>query len=379
MPSFVQAAGLVNGVGPAVQLATASPFTYGNTAFVALGYTNNGVFSTGVSDSVGNAYSLVKREIGSDVVADIYQADGLISGDVTVTAAFPTSKSGIGMAILEYAPTSGFILALDQSDGAHSNTPVTSFPQGTITTTHAVELIITAGEMNGTVTVPTGYTARYNPASSGNVNVFDRITSATETTTPTPTGSATRYAGLVISLYEAVDTSKLRLTQNPRFVAGRATTPKVRLTQNPRFVVYAYTRCQLDAGNLYKSDTGDVDDSPDMDEDYQAFVKTRTFPPGETIHSLGTVGQEQQPILIARAADGVEIELEVDRDRGAELQTATVDLSPASSESRVIRKFQETQLADMGLAQFKLGDEDANPNLWSLDRLTVRTTKDGDK
>lgn len=240
---FVQARTAGNQVGPSVDLAFTSALTYGNTGFVCLGYTQNGIFCTSVDDDIGNSYTLLNRYSGTQRVSEIWIANGLVAGSATVSAHFPTAKSGIGIALLEYAHTVGFIFALDQQNQAQSLVVVGSFPHGSITTTVADELILTAAHIQQLVNAPAGYTARANSAGGGTVTVLERIVSATETTNPTPTtaGSNTQYNALVVSLSEIVDTSGLQLTQQAREVLEDESVPTIRLTQMAREILYPFT------------------------------------------------------------------------------------------------------------------------------------------
>ena len=369
-----------------------SPLAYGNTAFLIIACTDNGVLPTTIDSDLGNAFTRVKRFQGASRCVDCYQADGLVAGADVFTIHFSGGKSGVGVTFLEYTPNAGTILSLNQQDTDSDAAGVTSYPCGTITTTDTGELILAAGRIGSasiTISPEAGYTTRSGTTGVNSSYVMELITTTPVTVTPTPTGSGTTgYAGMVMSFTGIADTSKVRADQNIRFVPLIDTTPKARMDQNMRYVIYAFTQCNpISAGGLIKADT-DIDGSrfpltggDDVGEEYQAFVKTGAYRPGDTIHKLGEVGQEQQPILIARAgaSDDVEIQLEVDRDRGAELVTGIVDLTPEASETRVIRKFEGVQASDAGVTQFKLGDEVETANRWSLDRLHVRTTPEGDR
>ncbi len=243
--AFIQAQNAGNQVGPTVTCAFNDPLTYANTGFVTLGYSNNGVFCTTVLDDIGNSYSLLKRATGTDRVSEVWIANGLVAGLATISAFFPTAKSGIGIAVLEYAPESGTIFALDQQNDQQSVVNVTSYPHGSITTTINDELILTVAHTSTNVTAPVGYTLRSNLALSGNVNVMDRIVSATETTNPTPTGAATTYVALVVSLSGVVDTSGIQEDQQGREVLNVTITSSVfaQLDQMAREILYPFTVC----------------------------------------------------------------------------------------------------------------------------------------
>jgi hypothetical protein len=120
--------------------------------------------------------------------------------------------------------------------------------------------------------------------------------------------------------------------------------------------------------------TGGDDDG----EEYLAFVKTRAYPPGGSIKKLGTIGQIQQPLVVTRKALTT-LQLEIDKDRGRELETDTVNLAAQGTETRVIRKFEGAGVADASLVQFKLGDILATVRRWTIDRFQARRSGDGDK
>jgi hypothetical protein len=171
----------------------------------------------------------------------------------------------------------------------------------------------------------------------------------------------------------------------------------INLTQFSREVVFPYTCGTVPpagASFLLKADT-DLDGlggggggggafpyqgtgGDDDSEQYMAFVKTRTYSPGGDISRLGTAGQLQQPLLVAKRAQTA-LQLEIDRDRGAEFQTSFVDLTADGTETRCIRKFENAQLADAGTFQYKLGDVFNTLNRWSLDRFQVKQSADGDR
>ncbi len=125
-------------------------------------------------------------------------------------------------------------------------------------------------------------------------------------------------------------------------------------------------------GGGYTGSGGDDDD-----EEYLAFIKTRAYKPGGALSRMGTVAQIQQPLVVTRKSLAT-LELEIDRNRGAEFATDTVSLVAAGTETRVIRKFEGIQVADAELVQFKLGDEVATPNEWTIDRFQAKISADGD-
>lgn len=247
MPSFVQVRGAqAQGTGTSsFALAFTAPLTLGSAAFVALGYTDNGVLATTIDSSLGNAYTRIKRERLASRCVDYYQADGVLPGTETLTIHFSGGKSGVGVTLLEYATTAGTILSLNQQNSASDTASVTSYPHGSITTTEPIELILTvlrSGGSTNTISAPAGYTLRGAAGGNNAANVLERITAAPETTNPTPTGTqATAYVGMVLSFTEIADTSTLKLTQQVRRVLEDEAVPAIRITQMVRRVLYPFT------------------------------------------------------------------------------------------------------------------------------------------
>lgn len=122
---------------------------------------------------------------------------------------------------------------------------------------------------------------------------------------------------------------------------------------------------------IYKTDIG----TEDYDEEFQAFVKTRAIPPSGQITTLGDIAQPAT--LVAGSATDVEIQLDIDIDFEKQQSVSTVDLTPAGSETRVIREFDSAAAADVGAVQFRIGDAAPISNAWVLDYLHVPTSKDG--
>lgn len=242
--TFVQANGASGQGGGAISFtfAITTPLIAGNIAFIALGYTDNGIVPTTVVDNLGNTFALLKRALASSRGTDLWWCTGVAAGASTVTVTFTSGKSGVGICALEYAPTVGQTFTLDQQNNASNAAAVTSFPHGSITTTVAVELILTVGRLNQSITVAAGYTARNNLVGSNSVTVMERITAATLTTNPTPTGAiATAYGAMVVSLYEIADGSIVQETQQHRKVLEVEADVPVFLTQLHRKVLYPFT------------------------------------------------------------------------------------------------------------------------------------------
>lgn len=115
---------------------------------------------------------------------------------------------------------------------------------------------------------------------------------------------------------------------------------------------------------IWKTDTTDLDDAGTT---FQAYVKTKPLP----VAPLGQNVQVGQSILLAKAASGVTITQTLDRDFGVETRTSTALLTADASETRVIKKFEASDLAQAGTVQVQLGDASAVANNWVLDALSI--------
>ncbi len=100
---------------------------------------------------------------------------------------------------------------------------------------------------------------------------------------------------------------------------------------------------------------------------FQGYAKSKPYFPA----GLGTNIQTHDAVLLAKAASGVTLTATIDRDFAAETKTATVVLTAAGSETRVIRRVEESGFGSLGSVQFQIGDASAIANRWVLDALTI--------
>lgn len=114
-----------------------------------------------------------------------------------------------------------------------------------------------------------------------------------------------------------------------------------------------------------------LDDASALDDagtSFQAYLKTKPL----RIAPLGQNMGVGQSILVGKALDGVTITQTLDRDYGLETRTSSCLLTPTSAgESRVIKKFEASELAQAGAVQVQLGDAAAQTGAWSLDLLEI--------
>lgn len=110
---------------------------------------------------------------------------------------------------------------------------------------------------------------------------------------------------------------------------------------------------------------------------YQAFITTkpltdnsvlgRNLGLGQTsIVGLGSATAVGPPVVNAPT-----ITQTITRDFGLETVTSTVDLTPAASETRVIRKLEGSQMSTAGVIQLTLGDASASSSRWFIDAIVA--------
>jgi hypothetical protein len=169
-----------------ISRAYGAAVTAGNTLFLDLGYTENGVRVSSVVDTLGNPWVLRKRVIGSARSVESWQVASTLGGVCTVTVTFGAAKTGIGIAVAEYSGL-GAGLTLDQQNNQEHTTAGTSHACGPITTTQIglIRALIRLSSSYTVSTPPAGYTVRRSSGATNMVIVYDKIATATETTDPT--------------------------------------------------------------------------------------------------------------------------------------------------------------------------------------------------
>jgi hypothetical protein len=123
---------------------------------------------------------------------------------------------------------------------------------------------------------------------------------------------------------------------------------------------------------IWKLDTSTTNDAG---TNVQAEITSRPIP----IAPLGAKVGMGQSTLLAKAASGVTITQTLNRDFGAETRTSTVLLTPNASETRVIKKFEASEMAQADTIQVTLGDAAAASNSWTLDQWTAPVHTEGAK
>jgi hypothetical protein len=110
---------------------------------------------------------------------------------------------------------------------------------------------------------------------------------------------------------------------------------------------------------------GNTSATDDAGTTYQAYLKPR--PIRMDGHKIG-IGQS---VLTAKAGSGVTITQTIDRDYGLETRTATVSLTAAASETRVVRKIEGSDMSGAVTIQTQIGDGSAVSNTWTMDELQI--------
>lgn len=109
---------------------------------------------------------------------------------------------------------------------------------------------------------------------------------------------------------------------------------------------------------------------------YQAYVKSRGLPPSGQVSELCHIRQGH---LVARQQTGVSVRATIVAEFGGRTSgTSDAALTPAATETRVIRDFESLQDADLQYVQMQLGDASAVDSQWSLDMLVVNIITDGE-
>ncbi len=126
---------------------------------------------------------------------------------------------------------------------------------------------------------------------------------------------------------------------------------------------------ELPSSVIIKDGEGELD----VDELYQAYVTTRCYGAGIRLAAA------DEPILVAKAATDVPVQLSMIRDHSIEVELSTRTLTPIASETRVIKKYETVDLADISEFQIKLGDAVAIQNRWALDHFQLPVIREGQK
>lgn len=119
---------------------------------------------------------------------------------------------------------------------------------------------------------------------------------------------------------------------------------------------------------IQKCDTSTTNDAG---TNFQAYVKTKPILPADELGVNVGIGQTH---LLAKVGASVTITQTIDRDWALETLTATVSLTAAASETRVLRKIEGSDMSQAGVIQIQIGDGSAASNAWTLDALVIPVT-----
>lgn len=129
---------------------------------------------------------------------------------------------------------------------------------------------------------------------------------------------------------------------------------------------YYFGQTQFGSAALLKYDTGTTDGGTA----FQAYIDSKPYFPA----GIGMNVSTDDAALVAKAGSAVTIQLTIERDFGLETRTSTALLTAAGSETRVVKRFENSGLSQLGAVQFRLGDAAAASNAWTLDALSVPYT-----
>lgn len=114
---------------------------------------------------------------------------------------------------------------------------------------------------------------------------------------------------------------------------------------------------------------GDTTDTSDDSTTFQALVKTRPI-----ALNNGKPFRMTTPWIVAKAASGVTLTVTADLDFSRETRTDTIDLTPTADEAsatRVYRRVEGLEGADVAFLQLQVGDAAAIANTWQIERIYV--------
>lgn len=129
-----------------------------------------------------------------------------------------------------------------------------------------------------------------------------------------------------------------------------------------------YIAYQASNNVILRADTTDTSDDSTT---YQAVVKTRPY-----AFNNGKPFRTSDPWIVAKPQDGVTLTVTVDADFGKEVRSTTVSLTPTPQElvtpaTRIYRKCQGLDVADVTFVEYSVGDAAAIANTWQIERMYV--------
>lgn len=115
---------------------------------------------------------------------------------------------------------------------------------------------------------------------------------------------------------------------------------------------------------IHKADTG----TTDTGTTFRAYVKTKPYMLGTLWEKFGMMAG----VLLGRAEAGTTITIQMIRNFGVETKSVTASLSPATTESHVIRPIDNASFSSLNTVQLEYGDASASEQAWSVDQMVFR-------
>lgn len=120
--------------------------------------------------------------------------------------------------------------------------------------------------------------------------------------------------------------------------------------------------------SLHFADTGTTDSGTP----FRAYVKTKPYTLGDLWTKFGLMAAA----VLARAAAGTTLWIQLIRNFGIETREVEADLSPSGSEDHVIAPLDNAYLSDLNTVQLEYGDEEESEQDWSLDQIVFKVRQE---
>jgi hypothetical protein len=119
---------------------------------------------------------------------------------------------------------------------------------------------------------------------------------------------------------------------------------------------------------IHEGDTGTTDSSTP----FRAYVRTRPYMLGGLWGKFGLMAA----VVIAKAASGAVLFINMLRNFGVESRSVSVSLTPFGSEASVIKPIDNASLSDLNAIQLEIGDEEASAQEFDLDRIVFKVRQE---
>lgn len=116
---------------------------------------------------------------------------------------------------------------------------------------------------------------------------------------------------------------------------------------------------------IFEHDTG----TDDNGTDFQAYIDTKEYAP----NGLGKNCTIVEPHLVAEANSSTQISVTARVDFGRDTSTSeSIDLAPDGNETHVQKKVAGLQIGNIGTVRFRIGEDAATDQSWTLDAFVAR-------